>query len=113
MYADSAEYQADLIQEISYQLWRSFETYKGKSKRSTWIYRVALNTAITFLKKEKRRVDRDSIHPDVDIVYEQGESEKESRLAHFYRAVQELNSIEKALILLCIEGHSHKEIDDH
>jgi RNA polymerase sigma-70 factor (ECF subfamily) len=110
---DKKEDQEDLQQEIVFQLWRSYARFEGKSKFSTWMYRVALNTAITYLKKDKRRVDQDPI-PDnlIQTVSEEGD-EKESQLAHFYKAVQALNKIEKAIILLFIEGHSHKEIAEN
>ncbi len=110
MYADNPDDQSDLIQEISLQLWKSFDGFKGDSKFSTWLYRVALNTAITFLKKEKRRVDKMSLGVGVEAISDMPEVDKNSQLAHFYRAVQDLNQIEKALIFLFIEGLAHKEI---
>ena len=54
-YCNTVEDQKDLYQEIVFQLYKSFKTFKGNSKFSTWMYRIALNTAITFLKKEKKR----------------------------------------------------------
>lgn len=110
---DSDVDREDLEQEIIFQLWKSFEKFDGKSKFSTWMYRVALNTSITYFKKNKRRVDRDSINHQIDIKDEIDDSNEESKLAHFYRAVKSLNKVEKALILLFIEGHSHKEIGGH
>ena len=110
MYADNPDDQSDLIQEISLQLWKSFDGFKGDSKFSTWLYRVALNTAITFLKKEKRRVDKGTLVAGVEPQLEVSETDKNSQLAHFYKAVQELNQIEKALIFLFIEEMAHKDI---
>jgi len=74
------------------------------------MYRVAINTSITYFKKEKRRPDQSELksHYDVELKSE-GEEENE-KLAHFYKAVKSLNKIEKAIILLFIEGYSHKEI---
>lgn len=54
MYMDAPQDREDLEQEIIFQLWRSYDRYEGDSKFSTWMYRVAINTAITFFKKEKR-----------------------------------------------------------
>lgn len=110
IYMDNEQDRQDLEQEIIFQLWRSYEKFGGKSKFSTWMYRVALNTAITYFKKEKRRVDKDAISERLDVRAEEVDMSKESQLAHFYKAVQQLNKIEKAIILLFIEGHSHKEI---
>lgn len=110
IYMDNAEDQEDLRQEIVFQLWRSFDRFEGKSKFSTWMYRVAINTAITYLKKEKRRVDKEGLNDQITLVLTDETDQKESQLVHFYKAVQQLNKIEKALILLFIEGLSHKEI---
>lgn len=110
MYADNPDDQSDLIQEISFQLWKSFDGFKGESKFSTWLYRVALNTSITFLKKEKRRVDKMSLGVGVEAISDLTAVDKNSQLSHFYKAVQELNKIEKAVIFLFIEGLAHKEI---
>ena len=110
MYFDNTEDQQDLFQEIILQLWKSVNSFKGDSEFSTWLYRVALNTALAFFKKEKRKpdsykgIDYEPIAPENDL------DEKEQQLAHFYKATKELNKIEKALILLFIEGYSGKEI---
>ncbi len=77
------------------------------------MYRVALNTAIVFFKKEKRKPDSyTSINID-PIAYDVYNDEKDQQLVHFYKAVQELNKIEKALILQFIEGFSGKEIAEN
>jgi len=113
IYMDNQVDREDLEQEIVFQLWRSYERFSGKSKFSTWMYRVALNTAITYFKKEKRRVDKNPIHEKIEIRAEEEDDTKESQLHYFYKAVQELNKVEKALILLFVEGQSHKEIGDN
>ncbi len=58
MYMDNHDDQQDLFQEIICQLWKSYDSFRNESQFSTWMYRVAVNTAIVFLKKEKRKVDR-------------------------------------------------------
>jgi len=110
MYMDNHQDEEDLKQEIIFQLWKSYEKFEERSKFSTWMYRVAINTAITFLRKEKRRSDRYEISYEKEQVTEEQDETKETQLAHFYKAVKNLNKIEKALILLFIEGNSHKEI---
>lgn len=109
-YADDAEEQKDLSQEIVIQLWKSYDTFKQQSQFSTWMYRVALNTAITNIRQSKRRPCCIRSHPEIDVPDSDQPLEKEDQLAHFYRAVQELSPIEKALIFLFLEGRSHKEI---
>lgn len=113
MYFDNLEDQQDLFQEIILQLWKSLDSFKGNSQFSSWMYRVALNTAIVFFKKEKRKPDKFNsikVEPIAQDVYS---TEKDLQLVHFYKAVKELNKIEKALILQFIEGFSGKEIADN
>lgn len=110
MYMDTTEDREDLFQEIVLQLWKSYDNFKGNSEFSTWMYRVALNTAIVYLKKEKKNSSTVTYETTMDIAVEEYSHEKENQLKYFYKAVQELNSIEKALIFLFLEGQSHKDI---
>jgi len=107
---DEPEDREDLFQEIVLQLWKSYGTFRGDSQVSTWMYRVAVNTALTFFKKEKKKPDNARMHPEMDIKDDTDTSHKETQLDYFYKAVQQLNQVEKALIFLFLEGQSHKEI---
>nr|WP_199158930.1 sigma-70 family RNA polymerase sigma factor [Pedobacter sp. ASV2] len=110
MYMDDDEDRRDLFQEIVMQLWKAYPSFKGNSKFTTWMYRVALNTALIFLKKENRKVDKTTLNDNIDVADVSYSFDKEEKLAYLYKAVQELNSIEKALIFLFLENQSHKEI---
>ncbi|MBF4506107.1 RNA polymerase sigma factor [Flavobacterium sp. JLP] len=113
MYMDNFDDQQDLFQEIVCQLWKSYDTFRNESQFSTWMYRVAVNTAIVFLRKEKRKVDKYEIASE-NIKDEEGDSHiKESQLDHFYKAVQKLEKIDKAIIFYQLEGFSHKEIGEN
>jgi len=110
MYMDNSDDQQDLFQEIVCQLWKSYDSFRNESQFSSWMYRVAVNTAIVFLKKEKRKVDKYEIASD-NIKEDENDSHiKESQLDHFYKAVQKLDKIDKAIIFYQLEGFSHKEI---
>lgn len=109
MYASDPEDQQDLQQEIMIQLWKAFESFKGESAFATWMYRVAVNTAITCFKKEKKRTDNFSNQEAGDTAQEEYNSSKDEQLEIFYKAIQLLNPIEKALMLYYMEGLSHKE----
>lgn len=113
MYFDNRDDQQDLFQEIILQLWKSTNSFKGKSQFSSWMYKVALNTAIVFFKKEKRKPDNLSSFKIEPVATNDYDDEKDLQLVHFYRAVKELNKVEKALILQFIEGLSGKEIADN
>ncbi|WP_426669955.1 RNA polymerase sigma factor [Mucilaginibacter sp. McL0603] len=111
IYQDNPEDQDDLLQEIILQLWVVFDSFRGESKISSWMYRVALNTAIVFFKKQKRRPDIEQLpqnfdHPDAPVT----SGEKEEQLAVFYKAVQQLDKVERALIFLYMENRSYQEI---
>ena len=67
VYRDSREDQEDLFQEIVYQLWKSYPGFKRESKVSSWIYRVALNTAISLLRKKKEFIKTMNLHPYLTI----------------------------------------------
>ena len=112
MYVDHQEDREDLYQEIVFQLWKSYQKFEGKSQFSTWLYRVSLNTALTFLKSEKRKPDNAFLHENLDVA-EELQDDKEVQLQLFYKAVHELNPIEKALIFLFLEGQTHKEISEN
>jgi RNA polymerase sigma-70 factor (ECF subfamily) len=113
MYFDKPEDQQDLVQEIILQLWKSLNSFEGKSEFSSWMYRVALNTAIVFFKKEKRKQDNFTIIKNEPIDNEVYDSEKDQQLVHFYKAVNQLTKIEKAIIILLIDGYSGKKIAEN
>jgi len=114
IYQDDTEDRNDLLQEMTLQLWLAFDSFRGESKFSSWMYRIALNTAIAFFKKQKRRPDDQNLPYDFDKAEEISRAgEEEEKLAMFYKAVQQLNKVEKALIYLYMENQSHEEIATH
>ena len=102
----------DLVQEIILQLWKSFDNYNGQFKYSTWIYRIALNVAISFYRKENR-VRQLSNPLSEDILHftdTNDRGEKEETIGFLQRFIAELKELDKALMLLYLEEKSHKEI---
>ncbi|WP_155092972.1 RNA polymerase sigma factor [Myroides albus] len=112
MYMDNSEDQADLYQEILLQLWKSYDKFQGKSLFSTWMYRVALNTAITYFKKDRKLSTNKQMLSDDQYSVLDVEVDKvvESQINYLYKAIHLLNDIEKALIFLYLEGFSHYDI---
>ncbi|WP_106791337.1 RNA polymerase sigma factor [Aquimarina sp. Aq78] len=110
IYTNNYEDQKDLYQEIVYQLWKSYDSFKGDSKISTWMYRVGLNTAITRLKKEKRRGNQIEMYDVIMRQTEQYDTEFEERLKKLYAHIHDLNELDKGLILLLLEGKKYEEI---
>lgn len=112
MYMDDDDDQKDLFQEIICQLWKSYDSFNHQSKFSSWMYRVALNTAIVYFKKHKRKEDAyATIANEIEIPPDDAET-KEIQLTHFYKALQQLDKIEKALMFYFLEDYSHKEIGE-
>ena len=110
MYMDDPEDQQDLFQEIILQLWKAYDSFKGDSQFSTWMYRVAINTAIVYFKKEKRKPVQQAFTTENIPEQPNNMDEQESQINHFYRAVQKLDKIDKAIIFYQLEGYSHREI---
>ncbi len=110
IYSNNREDLKDLYQEIVYQLWKSYKTFNGESKFSTWMYRIALNTSIYHLKKEKKQVNTVSIDSNLLSRIEQIDSLMEEQISLLYAHIKKLNIIEKGIILLHLEGKSYDEI---
>ena len=99
-----------MFQEIVLQLWKSFPTFRGESKLSTWMYRIALNTAISgFRKKRITTTELSSISYQLqDIVTPRQEEEMKA----LYVAIEKLTDIEKSIVLLYLEDKPYDEIAD-
>ncbi len=111
IYMDDQSDREDLFQEIIYQVWKAYSTFRGDSEFSTWLYRIALNTAIMFLRSEKRRsfITNDDFS-DYRIKNEEYDDEKEENLLKMYSAINKLNPIDKAFIFYYLENFSGKQI---
>lgn len=110
VYAFNEEDQKDLYQEIVYQLWKSFDSFRGDAKVSTWMYRIALNTSITHLKKEKKKGSRVSIDAVLLNKIEHIDTLMDERIQLLYKHIKQLNTIEKGVVLLYLEGNNYEEI---
>lgn len=101
----------DLAQEILAQIWRSLDTYDDTFKITTWMYRVALNVAISFYRKDKSVVYKHTELEDQLLSYDmEQERENEKGLAQLYEFISELNDIDKAVLLMYLEGETQSEI---
>lgn len=110
-YCQDASQRDDLIQEIILQLWLSIENYDNSYKWSTWIYRIALNTSISFYRKNRTRNERTlKLSPVMDMATESEDSREEEDLILLRQFIRELREIDRALILLYLDGLQSKEI---
>lgn len=113
MYTNTLEDEEDLFQEIVLQLWRSYDSFNGKSKISTWMYRVALNTAITIFRKSKRRVNTEEIQEYKHHKIETAPHEKNYQVTLLYRVIKELPNVDRALVMMYLDDLSYKDISDN
>lgn len=114
-YTNLRQDREDLIAEIILQMWKSYNSFRKDSKVSTWVYRVALNTSMNYKRKQKT-------NPLASLLNETGdkdvfswliiEQEDSSEIDLLYRSIDELNTIDKAIILLYLDKNSHEEISE-
>ena len=113
MYTDTQPQHKDLFQDITVQLWKAYPKFRGDAKFSTWMYRVALNTAITLYRKKKRQIKTqnfDDISFKIEANYYDDTTEQNLKL--MYSALKQLNDIDKALVLLYLEDKNYAEISE-
>ncbi len=111
MYAKDEEHRKDLFQEVLVQWWRAFPSFKGDSKFTTWGYRVAINTAVSDFRKNKRHLGHQDISEEVKrMATAPFDFERKERHHLLHTAINQLTKVEKAIIMLYMEEHSYDEI---
>jgi RNA polymerase sigma-70 factor (ECF subfamily) len=111
IYCDNVDDRKDLFQEILIQLWKSYGSFKEQSKFSTWMYRVAINTAITAFKRgSKKNIKAQFVKDLPQIVDDEYDTDLEENLNLLHAAIGQLTGIEKSIILLYLEDKSYEEI---
>lgn len=113
LYTHSLEDEQDLFQEIVLQLWRSYDTFKGQSKISTWMYRVALNTAITIFRKKKKSVETDELQDFHHQSYLEDDDEKQHQVSLLYKNIKLLPKIERAIVTMYLDDLPYRDIAEN
>lgn len=108
MYATPHTPLPDLYQEVLLNVWKAFARFRHECKISTWIYRIALNTCISFIRKEKNIPEIVTLTPAADRMEE--DNETEAMLRQLYRMINQLGQLEKSIILLYLDDKSYEEI---
>ena len=112
LYVHTDHEREDLFQEIIIQLWKSYPKFRGESKFTTWMYRIALNTAISDLRKQKHRfttIEPDQIPEQIDDQYNR---DKDEQFLQLHQAIDQLNAVEKAIIMLFLEDRTYEEMEE-
>ena len=113
IYAYTDADRKDLFQEIVIQLWKAYPNFNRQAKFSTWLYRVALNTAITGLRKQKNFIiPYEPAALNTNISDDNYSKAEEERLQQLYTAIEKLNEVEKAIVMLYMEDRQYDEMED-
>lgn len=112
MYCENEACKEDLFQEILLQLWKSYPTYNQQAKFSTWMYRVALNTAFSQFRKIKHSRTKVIYEIPENIQDDNGYEEKTTREKILHQAIGRLKMTEKSIIILYLDGYPYEEIAD-
>jgi RNA polymerase sigma-70 factor (ECF subfamily) len=116
VYAHDADERSDLEQEILLQLWRSLPTFAGASSPATWLYRVALNTALTFSRGRSRRREMALDDDTLNIAHVPDAAEPDAQLEtleqheHLWAAIDRLGTVDKMLMTMYLDDRSYREM---
>ncbi|HTF27814.1 MAG TPA: sigma-70 family RNA polymerase sigma factor [Flavitalea sp.] len=113
LYCRDREVRQDLFQEVVLQLWKSFPGFRNESSGSTWIYRVALNTAISNFRKEQKKPGKKPISRiefEIPDMSDPDDRKENKNILHM--AIEKLSDIEKAIIMLYLDEKTYDEISE-
>ena len=108
-YAFTAMDKDDLFQEIIIQVWHSIPSFRHESAVTTWLYRISLNTAIKWTKKERKHYQTEPLENAQYVLQESG-LQSDERLSWLYEEINKLDEIDRSIALLILEGSSYKEM---
>ena len=109
-YTNTVQDREDLVSDIAYEMWKAFPNFKGRSKVSTWIYRIAFNTAMNYQRKTRKK--RDFLQNALELHDREPSNEAEinPQIEILNDCISELDEFSKAIILLYLDGYKHDEI---
>ena len=110
MFSNDEDEVNDLFQETLINLWKGFESFRNESKLSTWIYRVAMNTCISADRKKRRQGNKVPLSMNFNLYDDEDHETKQVRQLH--ERIQRLDLIDRALVMMWLEGMSYEEIAD-
>ena len=112
-YGETEDDCEDLFQEILLNLWKGYSSFRNESKFSTWLYRIALNTCITAVRKRSRTLNVVSIQEkDTQVAEDPQSTDYNEAIRLLYNAIGKLDKLEKAIIILYLEEKSYEEIGE-
>lgn len=112
LYETDRDVRDDLFQEIVLQLWKSFHTFRGEAKITTWMYRIALNTAISGIRKQKRGLQTQELEERHFNISDNTSDLQEENINKLHRCIRQLSEIERAMIMMALDEIPYEEIAD-
>ncbi len=109
-YASELEDQEDLFQEISIQVWHSIPGFEGRCAVTTWLYRIAINTALKWKTKAKKHAGSSSLDGHEHFLH--ATSEEDKRIGWLYRQIAQLSAVDRSLAILLLDGYSYREMSE-
>lgn len=113
LYTHSPEDEEDLFQEIVLQMWRSYDTFKGQSKITTWMYRVALNTAITLFRKKTESPQTNELAEFHYQEFLEEDDEKHQQISLLYKVIKMLPQVERAIVMMYLDDLPYRDIAEN
>jgi RNA polymerase sigma-70 factor, ECF subfamily len=110
LYETDRDARNDLFQEIVLQLWKSIHTFRGDSKITTWMYRIALNTAISGLRKRKRSLTTEELEERHFNIMDYGTDDHEENIQKLHQCIRQLSEIERGMIMMALDEVPYEEI---
>ncbi len=110
-YAFTTADHDDLFQEITIQVWHSIPNFRHESSATTWLYRISLNTAIKWVRKERKHPQPETLDK-VEHVLQESRIHMDERLAWLYEEIYKLDEIDRSVTLLMLDNFSYKEMAD-
>ena len=108
-YAFTAMNQDDLFQEIIIQVWNSIPSFRKEASVTTWLYRISLNTAIKWTRKERKHSGAEALQ-EAQHMLQEGSMQTDERLTWLYEEIYKLDEIDRSVVLLMLDGFSYKEM---
>lgn len=113
LYTNTRDDEEDLFQEIVLQLWRSYDNFRGQSKITTWMYRVALNTAITLFRKKNKSPQTDEIQEFHYQNFADDEGENHQQITLLYKVIKMLPKVERAIVMMYLDDVPYRDIAEN
>lgn len=111
VYSSDNELLKDLYQEIILNLWKAFPRFRGECKETTWVYRIAMNTCITYVRKSSSQPKMIPISVNMDCMIEEDDG-RATQFKMLYQLISHMDKLERAIILLYLEDKSYQEVSE-